>query len=359
MYSSFSMHSLRAIGRGHTIERSFCLGMTLWLAACTADRPPSKSASASRDPQTASGAPAALDDFQDSGMATRGAGMPIVPIHRADAGAKRDASIPVGNAPPVPGNRDDAGVDAGAVPPAPQVDAATVPAADAGSTLPPGAALPLPQPIRRYSFSGADSTLVPDAAGGSDALLRGNVMLDGAGAVSLPGQGEGFVELPSDLLGESTSFTVLVWLSVRSDACWQRALDLMHSQPSNAGALSTSLFLTPYGCPDGLPALGYIAGNARFHLYAESAIAGDELIQLGASFSARSQTLRLIVNGVVQEEQTVPVDVRTLHRARGVIGRSDFGDPPLDGAITELRVYASRLEPEELAEVYARGPDSL
>jgi hypothetical protein len=356
MYSSFSMHLLHAIGRGRTIERSFCLGMSLWLAACTADTRPSNSPSTSRDPQTSSGAPAALDDFQDGGMVTRGAGMPIVPIHRADAGAKRDASNPVGNAPPVQGSRDDASIDAGAVTPAPQIDAAT---GDAGSTLPPGAALPLPEPIRRYSFSGGGTPVVPDAAGGSAALLRGNVVLDGAGAVSLPGQGEGFVELPSDLLNESTSFTVLVWLSVRSDACWQRALDLLHSQPSNADAQITSLFLTPYGCPDGLPTLGYVGGNAKFHLHGESAITGDGLVQLGASYSAPSQTLRLIVNGAVHKEQSVPVDVRTLHRARGVLGRSDFGDPQLDGAITELRVYASRLEPEELAAVYARGPDAL
>jgi len=349
------MHSLRAIGHGRTIERSFCLGISLWLAACTADTRPSQSASTSRDPQMASGAPAVLDDFQDGGMVTRGAGMPIVPIHRADAGTKRDASIPVGNA-PGRGSRD----DAGAMTPAPQIDAAAAPVADAGSTLPPGAALPLPEPIRRYSFSGGGSHVVPDAAGGSDALLRGNAMLDGAGAVSLPGQGEGFVELPSDLLSEATSFTVLVWLSVRSDACWQRALDLLHSQPSNAGPLTTSLFLTPYGCPDGSPMLGYVAGNANYHLSAESAFAaGDGLVQLGASYSARSQTLRLIVNGVVHQEQSVPVDVRTLHRARGVLGRSDFGDPQLDGAITELRVYERRLEPPELAEIYARGPDAL
>ena len=175
----------------------------------------------------------------------------------------------------------------------------------------------------------------------------------------MPGQGEGFVELPNDLLGESTSFTVLVWLSVSSDACWQRAFDLLHSEPSNAGAVLTSLYLTPYGCPDGLPTLGYVADNSKFHLLAESAIAGDGLVQLGASYSARSQTLRLIVNGVVQEEQRIPIDVGTLKRARGMLGRSDFGDPQLNGEITELRVYASRLEPEELAEVYARGPDAL
>lgn len=306
-----------------------------------------------RDPQAASDASSALDNVSDAGMVTRGAGMPIVPIHRADAGSRRDAAVSVD---PVQVSRADAG--AVITTPAPQLDAGHAPEAsvpDAGDALPPTAAAPVPEPIHRYSFSGAGSN-APNLAGGSDAIVHGHAVLDGMGAVSFAGHADGFVELPSNLLGDATSFTVLVWLSVRSDACWQRALDLLHSEPSNE---STSLYLTPYGCPDGFPAVGYVAGNAKYHLHGEAPIQGDELTLLGASYSARSQTLRLIVNGVVQKEQSVPVDVRALQRARSVLGRSDFGDPPLDGTITELRVYASRLEPEELAAVYARGPDAL
>jgi hypothetical protein len=168
--------------------------------------------------------------------------------------------------------------------------------------------------------------------------------------------GDGYVELPRDLLDDANSFTVLLWLSLSSDACGQRALELTHSQP---GSGSTSLFLTPYGCPDELPALGYSEGNAQYLLRGEPRIEGDELVQLGLSFSARSQTLRLIVNGVVQKEQSVSVDVGALQKARGTLGRADAGHPQLSGAISELRVYDSRLDPQTLAVVYARGPDEL
>jgi hypothetical protein len=348
MDSAFLMHNSCSIGRGRTIERSFQLGMSLWLAACSAASTPGQGTS-TRDPQTASGATAALDDYIDGGQVTRGAGMPIVPLHRADAGANVDADVPV----------QVSQKDAGAEPPVPGVDAGPSPAEpvpDAGNTLPPGAALA--QPIRRYSFSGADANVV-DLAGGDDAIVHGNAALDGTGAVSFPGQGDGFVELPDDLLEGVTSFTVLVWLSVRSDDCWQRALDVSYAQPGSAGVLQTSLFLTPYGCPDGLPTLGYMAAGATLHLFGEDAIARPGLVQLGASFSSRSQTLRLIVNGAVQKEQSIPVDVRTLQRAVGTLGRSGSSEPQLNGTITELRVYATRLEPEELQEIYARGPDAL
>lgn len=293
-------------------------------------------------------------------MATRGAGMPIVPIHRADAGAQLDAGAVVTDTPPVQVGREDAAVAAGP-PAAPAMDAAQPPAEpvpDAGTTPPPPAAGPLPEPIHRYSFSGGGSN-VPDHAGGADAIVRGDAQLDGAGAVSFPGQGDGFVALPDELLGEVTSFTVLVWLFVESDACWQRAFDLLYALPNNSATSLVSLFLTPYGCPDGLPTLGYLEGNAKHHLIGATPVAAPGLVQLGASYSARSQTLRLIVNGAVQKEQSVPVDVRQLARASGMLGRSQFEDPQLQGTITELRVYGSRLEPGELQEIYRRGPDAL
>jgi hypothetical protein len=349
------MHSSRSIDRCRALERSFGVAMSLWLAACSAGSAPSLGTSSARDPQTASGATAALDDYVDAGMVTRGAGMPNVPIHRADAGANVDADVP-----PMQGSREDAGSDAAAGP-VPGVDAgqgSTDAKRDAGNTLPPAAAPP--QPVRRFSFSGAGVS-APDLAGGAESIVHGNAVLDGAGAVSFPGQGDGFVELPDDLLEGMTSFTVLVWLSVRSsDTCGQRAFDVSSAQPSSSGASQASLFLSPYGCSDGLPMLGYSASGDTFELLGEAAIAQQAgLVQLGGSFSARSQTLRLIVDGTVQEEQSVPVDVRTLERAAGTLGRSSLGNPQLHGAITELRVYDSRLEPEALQQIYARGPDAL
>jgi hypothetical protein len=336
--------------------------MSLWLAACSVEMTPSKGAATNPDAEATTGTTSASADDPDSGMVTRGAGMPNVPIHRADAGARVDASIPVGNAPPVAPRpaETDAGSDAG-VQAEPRLDAGLAPEEpllDASNTLPPPVALPLPPPIHRYSFSGGGIN-VPDLAGGTDAIVRGKAQLDGLGAVSFPGQSDSFVELPNGLLDDVTSFTVLVWLSARSDPCGQRALNLFYTQESNTGTLLTSLFLAPHGCPSGLPSVGYLTPGASYNLFGETAIANSELMLLGASYSARSQTLRLIVNGVVQEEQSVPVDVRMLQRARGTLGRSQLEHPQLQGTISELRIYASRLEPNELQEIYARGPDAL
>lgn len=309
-------------------------------------------------------ASAAVDASIDSGVAPRGAGMPNVPIHRADAGTKSNvdamAASPqrdsgTNNPPAVPvGALDAGGRDAG------------VPQSDAGSSL--AGATPLP--IHRYSFSGS-GTSVPDEQGGKAAQIKGNAKLDGQDVVDFDGTGDGLVELPDDTFAELSDFSVLVWLYVSSDACWQRAFDLSYAQQvtSSSGpgpgmmvaqTELTSLYLTPYGCPDALPTLGYVTGTSRYHLVGKQALPQDEPLLLGLTYDLRNQTLRLIVDGVVESEQRVLLDLHSLHRATAWLGRSPMpGDPVLEGSISELRVYASALAPDILMQVYERGPDTL
>lgn len=354
MYSLFSMQYARFTSRGRSFARHLCLGI-LGLSGCTAEQTTGSTSSPStRDAQTASSPAAPLEDDQDGGVVTRGAGMPIVPIHRVDAGVMLDAATPIDARPPTDHLRPDAEQDAG------QRDepGSTLEQMDpdAGNTLPPTAALP--SPVHRFSFSGAGTTS-PDLMGGAEAILRGDAALDGQGAVSFPAQGDGFVELPAGLLADSSSFTVLVWLSMQTEACGQRALELSDAPATGAGPLRTSLLLTPYDCPGGLPALGVSAGTVPLRLSGGAPIEPSTLVQLGLSFSARSQTLRLIVDGMVQDEQSLPLDARAVQGAMGTLGGANLGAPQLHGTITELRVYASRLTPQELLEVHTRGPDAL
>jgi hypothetical protein len=341
-----------------SLERSLPLCLCLWLAGCSSDLTPSQAASAQRDGLDAAAGVASDSTLrtQDSGVVTRGAGMPIVPIHRADAGAKPDAqaAMPATNLPAVPVGT----VDAAQPPPTQELDA--------GSTTLPGSQPLLPQPIHRYAFTGEGSNVV-DELGGDDAIVGGSALLDGAGAVTFAGVGDGVVELPDDLLDDVTSFTLLIWLQVDSERCGQRALDVSSAQPlaPNGGIngslrpMLSSLYLTPYGCPDGLPTLGYVDANAKYDLTSQTTVRPSELVQLGASYSSRSGTLRLIVDGVVQSEQTMLVDVTPLQHARAQLGRSQLdSDPPLHGAITELRIYASKLEDSELQALFERGPDA-
>lgn len=355
----------------HTRDRFpadfFALGCwtCLLAVACSADLP---SAAQLVDRSDRGAAPVAASNqaarSHDAGMITRGAGMPIVPIHVADAGAEdqRDAAAAaMTKTPPVVVATRDAGQggrDAAQ-------DAGQTHDAGSDATTPP-TQLELPRPIHRYTFSG-EGNAVHDEHGGPDAIISGNALLDGRGAVTFPGQGDGVVKLPEGILGDVTSFSMLVWLETRSPVCWQRALDFLYEQeatnPPGQGNPPptrelTSLYLTPYGCPDALPTVGYVNSNAKYHLISQTRIAQSEEVQLGLSFSGRSRTLRLILNGVVEREQAVPVDVQALQRAQLWLGRSrNNGDPQLNGAITELRIYDSALEDSALLRLFERGPD--
>jgi hypothetical protein len=304
--------------------------------------------------------------------------MPIVPIHRADAGAKIHADAtpmdeqPAAAAPVSVGamTASDAAVSSGALPNQPQTDV---------NTMQPAAAV-APQPVHRYSFSGGGRT-VPDEQGGKDALIKGDAMLDGHEAVDFNADGDGLVELPADSFAELADFSVLVWLSASSDDCWQRAFDLTFVQkvpvpasgpgagnggqgPGQASDMTrselVSLYLTPYGCPDKLPTLGYVNSTSKYHLVGQKAVTQDEDVLLGLTYSAGSQTLRLLLDGELISEQRVPLDLHALRRARAWLGQSyAASDPVLDGSISELRVYASALESAALAQIYVRGPDQL
>lgn len=333
-----------------------CGVATVLAVSCTADMPASKSSAAPlADRPQLDASTAKPSSSRDAGVVTRGAGMPIVPIHRVDAGSKAapDAAAEMAAAKPpaMIVATPDAGRDAG-------TDAATH-ARDAGRAMMPEVDPQLPRPIHRYSFSGSGDA-AHDEHGGADAIVEGNAQLDGQGAVSFPGQGYGVVTLPDGFLNGLTSFTVLLWLETRSQACWQRAIDLLdvHQDSNQDPPERSSLYLTPYGCPDALPTLGYVDSTSRYHLISQTEITQSELVQLGMSFSSRSRTLRLIVNGVVEREQSVPVDVRAVQRAQPWLGRSHVEqDPPLHGSISELRVYDSALEDSALRELYERGPD--
>jgi hypothetical protein len=355
----------RSTPRSQTHERRRCWWLgCLALAACTADLPPTKPVPAAEDLHTDAGG--GRSDMQSGVMATRGAGMPNVPIHRADAGAQpeRDA------APSGAGDNDaQAGMVAAAdaaVPMPPSADAAHAvdsderDAGDAGEQE-----VALPEPGCRYSFSGVGNN-VPDEQGGQHASVQGTAALDGSGAVTFRADGGGVVELPNDVLAGSTSFTALVWLQTHSDACAQRALELSYASSSgngngnSGGDERVSLFVTPYGCSDALPMLGYKTNNSTYQLSGLTKLERARTVQLGMSYSARSRTLQLIVNGAVEEAQPVPIDTDQLQQSTIWLGRSHYEEATaLAGSITEVRIYASALDAEALRALYERGPDSL
>jgi hypothetical protein len=224
----------------------------------------------------------------------------------------------------------------------------------------------LPRPSHRFDFSGSGTTTF-DALTRVPAQLVGGAKLDGVGAVDLHGDQGAAVELPDGLLADVEEFTLLAWVQLRSDDCWQRIVDFLYvsmpppNAPSGAGQPSrTLLYLTPYGCvgPAMSPTVGYRQGDESVHLSGHSTVALQKTVQLGFSYNSRTQTLRLIQDGTIAIELVTPVNLHAIHHARGLVGRSSFDDDPaFDGKVFELRVYPVALDAEDLRAVFQQGPE--
>lgn len=248
-------------------------------------------------------------------------------------------------------------------------DAAMSPMIDA-QIAPTGPTTPFvgtpPRPVHRYEFSGRGRVAI-DSIADADGELLGSTSLDGSGAVQLDGSAENAVTLPSGVLSGLSAFTVIGWLELRSDECWQHFVDFTYSyeQPAQDGSGRTitrmsALYLTPRGCPEGFPIAGYVTEQGRVRVTSDEEVVWSRRFMLGMMYESTTRTLSVIVDGVVQQQATVPLNLRELARARGTLGRSYYpDDPTLNGSINELRIYAGALDGATLAEIARRGPDQL
>lgn len=291
---------------------------------------------------------------QNPGAELMGAGMPLVPIRRVDAGT----SAPVMTAPAdagAPRSVDAAAPAAQDVVDA-QVDASALEEQDAQS-----APLEPSRLTHHYDFSG-NGMRVSDRLGSGDITLLGSAHLD-SGAAVFGQSSEDVGWLPADVLSGLRSFTLLVWLVPASEECGQRVLgfrERLQVAPGSGEPGGAALYLYSTSCPDRLPSIRYSLGASIYHLYGANEAPVSEPVQLGFAYDAASQQLQLIVDGEVQKQVQVPIDLDALARGDGRIGLSASpNNTSFRGSVTELRIYSPMLDAPAVAEVFERGPDQL
>lgn len=223
----------------------------------------------------------------------------------------------------------------------------------------------LPQPIHRYDFSGSEPVVI-DRIGEANGELRGSARLTGSGEVQLGETEQDAVALPTGMLAGMQAFTMIGWLTVRSDECWQRLVDFFYysEQTSQDGQTTTQgsrLYLTPISCPDGLPTAGYTTQQSRARAQGGQPLTEERRsMMLGVMYNARQQRLRLIVDGVIEAEITAQINLRQLERSRARLGTSfDNSHPVLKGTISEFRIYAQTFDAATIREIARRGSDRL
>lgn len=259
--------------------------------------------------------------------------------------------------------------DASSVPPVSMIDAgvaplpdAAPPAADAQVTLDAGPAVPaaLPQPIHRYEFAGMGRMAI-DSIGDAHAELQGRAFLAGMGEVQLGGMYEDAVMLPPRILARVKSFTMLGWMVPRTQECTQRLFEFIYFREGQQRTQVSALYLAPYACPDGRPALGYLTEQNLANIVSDQPLRSPrEQVLLGAMYDADTEELQLIVDGAVVQRMVVRLQPRELAASQGSLGRSSpEGEAAFGSSIAEFRIYDQTLDDATLAEIARRGPDQL
>ena len=230
----------------------------------------------------------------------------------------------------------------------------TITASFAGKTsaqtitvVPPTATL-----THRYSFT-SDAN---DSVGNANGTLNGNALV-ASGTVTLDGSSGTYVSLPVGVLTNLTAVTFETWLtnSTSPDNVCQFEFStgggtggsylrhVIHDQGNGRNQFE----MTAGGNSD-------LTGNPGF---------GGQYVHVVCLYDPTAQVQAVFTNGVLHSMKTgsaIP-SVSTMWTFGGALGRSPwwaYGDPYLNGAIDEFRIYSGELTPQKIALNYLAGPNT-
>ncbi len=211
---------------------------------------------------------------------------------------------------------------------------------------------PLPQFVAWYKFDETSGTSAADATGnGKTATLSGTtawVAGKSGNALDLNGT-DGYATVPSGILAGATAATIATWVRIDTLSSWSRVFDFGSSTTVN-------MFLTPRSG----------SGTARFAITTSGA-GGEQQINAPAALATGSWvhvavTLSggvgiLYVNGAeVARNSAMTLTPASLgSTTQNRIGRSQYADPYLDGAVDSFRVYSRVLTASEISTLYSTG----
>jgi len=245
--------------------------------------------------------------------------------------------------------------------------------------------------IHRYSFEGFGTDAIDSVGGPSGNGRIINSSLTGGGAVVLAGGRTGqYVELPRFLLHDLTSVTFEVWVNwngyldtTGNPLRWQRIFDFgqgltgVPGEQAPSGSTATSyLFLTPRAEPrtpvevrDGLTRLraAYQRPNSPQSVDLETQAHQMAPLPSGVECHVAvvvddpTHTMSLFLNGNrvgVSAPDMQNVDLRYIYDVNNWLGRSQFAmDDGFAGSISEFRIYAVGLTPNQVKASYDAGKE--
>lgn len=200
-----------------------------------------------------------------------------------------------------------------------------------------------------YDFNEVYSASPYDKWGLFDATLQSAVSSAtgiGGGGINLTGDDESYMQIENGIVNDLTDFTISTWVNLNSSSNWSRIFDF------GTGA-TTNMFLTPQN------------GSSGTYRFAIKYNNGAEQ-QINTSITPTLNTWKhvaITMSGTVGVMYIDGVEVGRKEdfsltpssmgvTTQNYIGKSQYADPLLDGAIDEFRVYNQALTAQDVLDLF-------
>jgi hypothetical protein len=214
----------------------------------------------------------------------------------------------------------------------------------------------LPPLIHRYSFNETSGTVAHDSIGGADGTLNGSAAFDGNGRVVLNGTSGTYVALPGNLIAGLTNVTIEAWVTnaVSPDNVALFSFDDGLQDGTGGGYLRFVL----HDQSNGRNFLELAKNGGPSPLLAANPGLGGQCVHVVCVYNPSAGVALIYTNGVLEASQTVSTSLANVSSNAAALGRSPWnGDPWLNGAIDEFRIYAGQLLPADITAAQTVGPD--
>lgn len=215
----------------------------------------------------------------------------------------------------------------------------------------------------RWSFylPSAGSTTVTDSVHGVVATLQGDAFLDGTN-VNLDGTTGTYVELGPDLINGIQSLTCEAWVTTNAVSP-----DNVHvfefGDGNGTGNAYYRYNLHNSGNAHNDAELADVSNGGNELLAASPGLGGRGPLHIVVIYDPVVQIQAVFTNGVLEAVQTgVTTALSGVSPNEAALGRSPwyaYGDPCLNGSISEFRIYSGELSPQQIAMDYEAGPRTL
>ncbi len=198
--------------------------------------------------------------------------------------------------------------------------------------------------VHRYSFASDASDSVGGANGTlmGDASVSGQLVLDGGGYVSLPGN---IINIPTN-----AAVTFEAWVSIGQTAEWSHMFEFGATAANN-------VYCAPAADAGGFHEFGLSEGFSGGNTLSWAHGWANTTFHYTGIIDPTTSTLAVYSNGVIMQAiYNASAPLTDISTNNATIGMSSYGDPDATFTMKEFRIYNGALTPAQIAMSDVNGP---